>query len=83
MSSRTMAPRYQLGDRVRVSKAVSTTPALPGYVGVVQEVIPCYADQTTGYNLVLDDDPRPGRTWFFFQHQLRRASPAHRTEGPA
>lgn len=73
MPSQEMSPRYQPGDRVRVDKAVTTIPALPAYVGIVKEVVPSYADKTTGYNLALDNDPRPGRVWFFFQHQLTRA----------
>jgi signal peptidase I len=73
MSSRKMMPHYQHGDRVRVDKAVTTVPALPGYVGIVKEVIPSYADQTIGYNLSLDGDPRPERVWFFFQNQLTPA----------
>ena len=70
MVSQKTTPSYQPGDHVRVDKAVTTVPALPGYVGIVKEVVPCYADQTIGYNLTLDDDPRPGRVWFFLQHQL-------------
>ena len=73
MSSRKTLPHYQLGDRVRVDKDVTTTPALPGYVGIVKEVITSYADNTVGYNLVLEDDPRPSRVWFFLQHQLTPA----------
>ena len=73
MPSRQMMPHYQLGDRVRVDKDVTTIPALPGYVGIVKEVIPSYADKTIGYNLALDDDPRPARVWFFLQDQLRPA----------
>jgi hypothetical protein len=69
LSSETL-PNYKPGDRVRVNKGVTTTPALPGYVGVVKEVIPCYADKTIGYNLSLEGDPRPDRIWFFFQNQL-------------
>lgn len=73
MSSRTMMPHYQLGDRVRVDQGITTLPALPGYVGIVKEVIPSYADKTIGYNLALEGDPRPDRVWFFFQHQLTPA----------
>ena len=73
MSPPETSPRYQYGDRVRVSKEVTTIPALPGYIGIVKEVIPCYADKTIGYNLSLEGDPRPGRVWFFFQHQLTPA----------
>jgi len=70
MSSQNTTPRYQLGDRVRVDEDVTTMPALPTYVGTVREVIPSYVDKTIGYNLALDDDPRPSRVWFFLQHQL-------------
>jgi hypothetical protein len=73
MPSRKMMPHYQLGDRVRVDKDVTTLPALPGYTGIVKEVIPSYADKTIGYNLSLEGDPRPDRVWFFFQHQLTPA----------
>ena len=73
MPSRQMMPHYKLGDRVRVDKNVTTTLALPGYVGVVKEVIPSYADKTIGYNLALDNDPRPTRVWFFLQDQLTPA----------
>ena len=73
MSVQEISPRYQIGDRVRVDKNVMTMPALPTYVGVVREVIPSYVDKATGYNLALDDDPRPSRLWFFLQHQLTPA----------
>jgi hypothetical protein len=73
MPSNEAAPRYQIGDRLRVDKDVTTMPALPAYVGIVKEVIHSYADKTIGYNLTLDDDPRPGRVWFFLQHQLQPA----------
>jgi hypothetical protein len=69
----TASARYQVGDRVRVHSDVTTIPALPGFVGTVQEVVPCYADKTIGYNVYLDGDPRPRRSWFFFQHQLTAA----------
>jgi hypothetical protein len=65
--------RYEQGDRVHVDKAIVTIPAMPAYIGLVKEVIFCYTDNTIGYNLSLEDDPRPGRVWFFLQHQLRRA----------
>ena len=58
MSPPEMSPRYQQGDRVHVRKDVTTLPALPGYVGIVKEVIPCYADKTIGYNLTIEGDPR-------------------------
>jgi len=48
-------------------------PALPAYVGIVKEIIPSYVDKTIGYNLTLEADPRPGRLWFFLQHQLTPA----------
>jgi len=48
-------------------------PALPAYVGIVKEIIPSYVDKTIGYNLTLEEDPRPGRLWFFLQHQLTPA----------
>jgi hypothetical protein len=70
MTSLKMLPHYQPGARVRVDKDVTTLPALPGYIGIVREVIPSYADQTIGYNLAIEGDPRPDRIWFFFQHQL-------------
>ena len=65
---------YQVGRRVRVHKDITTIPPLPGYVGTVKEVIPIYADNTIGYNLLLEDDPRPSRVWFFLQNQLTDAS---------
>jgi hypothetical protein len=68
-----MFPRYQIGDRVRLDKGVTTMPALPAHLGVVRKVIPSYVDKTIGYNLVLAGDPRPSRLWFFFQHQLTPA----------
>jgi hypothetical protein len=74
MASSELSARYQPGDRVRVDSAVTTMPALPGYVGVVKEVVPSYADKTIGYNLSLEDDPRPGRIWFFLQDQLKPVS---------
>jgi hypothetical protein len=73
MPAQKTLPPYQLGDRVRIDKAVTTMPTLPGYVGVVKEIIPVYADNTTGYNLALENDPRPSRVWFFLQHQLTPA----------
>ena len=73
MSSPEPSPRYQQGDRVHVRKDVTTIPSLPGYVGIVKEMIPCYADKTIGYNLTIEDDPRPCRVWFFFQDQLTPA----------
>jgi hypothetical protein len=66
-------PHYQPGDRVRINNDVTTMPALPGYTGIVKEVIPVYADKTTGYNLAVEGDPRPSRTWFLLEHQLTPA----------
>lgn len=71
MSSLETTARYQAGDRVQIDKSVKTTAALPGYVGLVKEVIPNYADNTIGYNLALENDPRPSRVWFFLQEQLK------------
>ena len=73
MSSAQIPARYQPGDRVRVDSNVRTTPPLPGYTGIVKEVVPNYADKTTGYNLSLENDPRSGRLWFFLQDQLKPA----------
>ena len=73
MAAHETAPRYQIGARVRVDKDVTTMPALPAYVGIVKEIIPSYVDKTIGYNLTLEADPRPGRLWFFLQHQLTPA----------
>jgi hypothetical protein len=73
MATHETAPRYQIGARVRVDKDVTTMPALPAYVGIVKEIIPSYVDKTIGYNLTLEEDPRPGRLWFFLQHQLTPA----------
>ena len=64
MVSQKVLPQYQPGDRVRVDKAVTTVPAQPGYVGTVREVIPCYADETIGYNVSVEDDPHTERVWF-------------------
>lgn len=73
MSSPEITPRYQAGDRVHIDNDVQTKPPLPGYVGIVKEVISNYPEKTIGYNLWLEDDPRPGRTWFFLQNQLKPA----------
>ena len=70
MSSQDTIPHYQIGDRVCVDKDVTTMPALPSYIGIVKEVILSYTDKTIGYNLTLDNDPRPGRVWYFLQHKL-------------
>jgi hypothetical protein len=71
---------YQKGDRLRVNKDVATPTTLPSYVGTVQDVVPCYGDETFGYTMVLDDDPRATRTWFFLQEQLS-AVRVQRTKG--
>jgi len=55
---------------VRVNKDVTTTSPLPGYVGTIREIVQCYTDNSIGYNLRLDDDPRTSRIWFFYHHQL-------------
>ena len=73
MAAHETAPRYQIGARVRVDKDVMTMPALPTYVGIVKEIIPSYVDKTIGYNLTLEEDPRPGRLWVFLQQQLTPA----------
>jgi hypothetical protein len=73
MATHETTPRYQIGARVRVDKGVTTMPALPAYVGIVKEIIPSYVDNTIGYNLALEDDPRPRRLWFFLQQQLTPA----------
>ena len=73
MASTELAPRYQPGDRLRVDSSVTTMPALPGYTGIVKEVIPSYVDKTIGYNLVIENDPRPSRVWYFLQDQLKPA----------
>ena len=73
MTAPKMSPPFEPGARVRVDKDVTTIPALPGYIGIVKEVIPSYADKTIGYNLAIEGDPRPDRVWFFLQHQLTPA----------
>ncbi len=64
--------RYKKGDRVRIDKDIVTSPPMSAYIGIVKEVVFCYTDKTIGYNIELENDPRPGRVWFFLQHQLRR-----------
>lgn len=76
VSVKTTSSPYQVGRRVRVHKDITTIPPLPGYIGTVKEVIPIYADNTIGYNLLLEGDPRPSRVWFFLQDQLTDASTA-------
>ena len=73
MASAGLSPRFQPGDRVRIDSDVTTTPALPGHIGTVKEVILNYADKTIGYNTALEDDPRPSRVWYFLQEQLKPA----------
>lgn len=73
MSSPELSPHYQPGDRLRVNGDVTTMPALPGYIGIVKEVVHNHADKTIGYNLTLEDDPRTTRVWFFLQDQLKPA----------
>lgn len=73
MASAEISSRFQAGDRVRIDSHVTTTPALPGRIGIIKEVIFSYADKTTGYNIALENDPRPGRIWFFLQDQLKPA----------
>ena len=68
----TPSPRYQKGDLVRIDKDIVTVPAMSAYTGMIKEVVFCYTDNTIGYNVLLEDDPRPGRVWFFLQDQLRR-----------
>jgi hypothetical protein len=73
MSFQQSLPHFRPGDRVQIDPAVTTLPALPGHVGVVKEVIHSYADQMIGYNLTVENDPRPDRIWFLLQHQLTHA----------
>jgi hypothetical protein len=73
MASAELSPHYRPGDRVRVDSDVTTTPVLPGHVGIVKEVILDYAADTIGYNISLEDDPRPSRIWYFLQGQLKPA----------
>lgn len=73
MASAELSQRFQPGDRVRIDRHVTTTPALPGSIGIVKEVIFNYGDKTIGYNTAIEADPRPGRVWFFLQNQLKPA----------
>lgn len=68
--NRTMAAAYQPGDRVQVQTTVITPIPVPGTIGTVREVVPCYADNTVGYNIQIDGDVRSSRVWFFLEHQL-------------
>jgi hypothetical protein len=43
---------------------------MPSDIGTVREVIPCYGDNTVGYNIQMDSDVRASRVWFFLEHQL-------------
>ena len=65
-----MIPEYQTGDRIQVRSDVTTPMPMPGNVGTVREVVPCYGDNTVGYNVKIDGDSRSSRVWFFYQHQL-------------
>ena len=76
MTASKTPPPFELGARVQVDKDTTTIPALPGYIGIVKEVIPSYVDKTIGYNLAIEGDPRPDRVWFFLQHQLTLAPSA-------
>jgi len=81
----TPSPRYQKGDLVRIDKDIVTVPAMSAYIGMIKEVVFCYTDKTIGYNVLLEDDPRPGRVWFFLQDQLRRVprrKPTKETPAP-
>ena len=65
-----MVAAYQVGDRVQIHSDVTTPLPLPGNVGTVREVVPCYGDNTVGYNVHIDDDARPNRVWFFLEQQV-------------
>jgi len=64
---------YRPGDRVRISQDIQTLPPLPGYTGIVKEVIPGYDDRMVGYNVSIEDDPRRSRIWYFLHDQLTPA----------
>ncbi|HEU5015620.1 MAG TPA: hypothetical protein VFT66_24065 [Roseiflexaceae bacterium] len=66
----TMVAAYQTGDRIRVRTDVTTPIPMPSDIGTVREVIPCYGDNTVGYNIQMDSDVRASRVWFFLEHQL-------------
>ena len=68
-----MTPRFRVGDRVQIDRSIQTMPALPSYAGTIRQIIPSYVDNSIGYNVSLDDDPRPNRLWFFLQAQLSPA----------
>lgn len=70
MDTDDMKPLFQIGDHVTIDRSIQTMPALPSYAGTVRQIIPSYVDNSIGYNLSLDDDPRPNRLWFFLQAQL-------------
>lgn len=68
-----MTPSFKIADRVQIDRSIQTMPALPSYVGTIRQIIPSYVDNSIGYNVSLDDDPRPNRLWFFLQAQLSPA----------
>ena len=64
---------YRPGDRMRISEEVKTLPPLPGYIGIIKEIIPSYGERTVGYNVTIEDDPRRSRIWYFLHDQLTPA----------
>lgn len=69
--SLTLSGAYNTGDRIHVRSDVVTPVPLPGHVGTIHEVIPCYNDDTVGYNIHIDGDTRAQRVWFFLHDQLQ------------
>ncbi|MBC8162488.1 MAG: hypothetical protein H7Z42_14855 [Roseiflexaceae bacterium] len=69
-TNRMTVAAYQAGDRIQVRSDVTTPMPMPGDIGTVREVVPCYGDNTVGYNVQIDGDSRASRVWFFLQHQL-------------
>lgn len=65
-----MVAAYQPGDRIQIRSDVTTPVPMPGDVGTVREIIPCYGDNTVGYHVQIDGDARSSRVWFFLEHQL-------------
>ena len=55
------------------AQGACAVPAPALYVGTIRQIIPSYVDNSIGYNVSLDDDPRPNRLWFFLQAQLSPA----------